>query len=210
VFGPDTGFGGGEIKVRLVWAAILMGGVLSAAVSTPRILWTSLCLCAAIFTVSGLIRAGQVNARMSSLADSYISALGTIPPGSTVVRLAWPMPDSIPADLLFVPLLHTDSYTGALKNWRVLTDFQAITRTFPVVFRSDFAFGQQRLLELLEAAPLVAPGELRQLLRDLPVPVDYVVILGDNPGATAISIVEASGKKRLASGGNPSFVRIFH
>jgi hypothetical protein len=40
--------------------------------------------------------------------------------------------------------------------------------------------------------------------------VDYVVILGDNPGATAISIVEASGKKRLASGGNPSFVRIFH
>jgi hypothetical protein len=222
VFGPDTGFGGGEIKVRLVWTAILMGGVLSAAVSTPRILWTALCLCAAIFTVSGLIRAGRINARLSSLTDSYISALGTIPPGSNVVRLAYPMPDSlqkagIPADLLFVPLLHTDSYAGALKDWKVLTDFQAITRTFPVVFRSDFAFGQQRLLELLEAAPLVAPGDLRQLLRDLPVPVDYVVILGDDSGggedrdlSTAISIVEASGKRRLAGGGNPPFVRIFH
>jgi hypothetical protein len=163
-----------------------------------------------------------VNARLSSLTDSYISALGTIPARSTVVRLAYPMPDSLqkagaPADLLFVPLLHTDSYAGALKNWTVPTDFQASTRTFPVVFRSGFSFGQQRLLELLEAAPMVAPADLRQLLGDLPVPVDYFVILGDDSGgredrdlSTAISIVEASGKRRLVSSGNPPFVRIFH
>jgi hypothetical protein len=122
----------------------------------------------------------------------------------------------IPADLLYLPLLHVDSFVAAGQNSVVLSDYQAITRTFPIAFQPSFSPDQQRTLQLLDAAQTVPLEDLQQLFHTLPVPVDYIVVVGDSsmdtaretPLRRAISIIETSAKREVA--GELRFVRIFH
>jgi len=220
---PDTAFGGEEVRARLLWAALIFGGIVSASASVQRIPGIVLIALIAILTVAGLIRVGQVNRHANAFAGSYLSVLDRFPSGSTIVRLNYPTPASsqqfgIPADLLFLPLLHVDSYAAAMRGSVVLSDYQAVTRTFPVVFRDAFSPRQQQLLQRLDAPQFVAPEDFRELVLSLPVPVDYFVVLGDfssntGPGmdpVQAVSIIEASGKKEVFRGNIPSFVRVFH
>jgi len=218
VVGPDQGFGGGEVKLRLIWAAFLFAGVLISNVPLPRFLWIAINAGSAALVIFGLLQARDFNNRANVLAETYLSALDQIPRGSTLVRLEYPMQTGIPTDLLFIPLLHTDSYAAAGSQSIVLSDYEAGSRAFPEGFQPIFTDSQQWLLQLVEAAYVIPPRDIAQLVRTLPVPVDYYVVLGEDstiPGARsqmpdAISILEASGKKRVISVGSPVLVRVYH
>ena len=222
-FGPDQGFGGGEVKVRMLWAAFLLGAVLISTAPIPRSLWMTINVGAAALVVFGLIQTRDVNNRANVLTQTYLSALNQIPRDSTFVRLEYPTPVSfakagLPADLLFSPLVHIDSYAAAVSHSTALSDYEAGSRAFPEALQPIFSNEQQWLLQLVEAAYLIPRQDLENLVRTLPVHVDYYVILGDAspiPGAQsnmpdAISVIEASGKKQILKAGDPVLVRIFH
>jgi hypothetical protein len=219
---PDAAFGGSEIRVRLLWAALILGGILSASVPIQRVSGIVMVASIALLAGAGAVRIGQVNVRASVFADSYIAMLDRIPQRSTIVRLNYMFPASseagLPTDLLMLPFLHLDSYAAGVRRSVELNDYQAILRTFPVVFQPAFSADQQRLLQLLDAVQIMPPEDLRRLLLSPPVPVDYFVVLGSfatNTGrgtdlAQAISFIEASGKKEVFGPGPLGLVRIFH
>ncbi len=218
VFGPDQGFGGGEVKLRLIWAAFLFAGVLAAMAPLPRFLWIAINAGAVALVVFGLVETRQFNDRANVMAETYLSALDRIPPGSTFVRLEYPIQAGIPADLLFIPLLHTDSYAAAVSHSTVLSDYEAGSRAFPEAFQPVFTDSQQWLLQLVEAAYVIPSRDLEKLVRGLPVRVDYYVVLGEDltiPGtqsqmSDALSILKADGRKQIVSAGSPVLVRIYH
>jgi hypothetical protein len=220
---PDAAFGGSEIKVRLLWAALILAGILTISVPVQRVSEILIVALIAILAGAGAMRIGQVNLRASAFADSYIALLDRIPQRSTIVRLNYMFADSsqagLPDDLLTLPFLHLDSYAAGVRGSAELNDYQAILGTFPVAFNSAFSADQQRLLQLLDAVQIMPPEDLRRLFASLPVPVDYFVVLGDsaaNDGgrgtdlAGAVSLIEASGKREIFAGGPSRLVRIFH
>jgi len=218
VFGPDQGFGGGEVKLRLIWAAFLFTGVLAATAPLPRFLGITINAAAVGFVIFGLVQTRSFNNRANEMAETYLSALDRIPPGSTFVRLEYPIQSGIPADLLFIPLLHTDSYAAAASHSIALSDYEAGSRAFPQSFQPIFTDSQQWLLQLVEAAYVIPPPDIKKLVRTLPAKVDYYVVLGEDPAipgaqsqmSDALAILKESGRKQIASAGNPILVRIYH
>ena len=60
----------------------------------------------------------------------------------------------------------------------------------------------------LEGSGTTSVESLRALIKDPPVPIDYVVILGDQPPSAVTQ--ELDSQMRLVSGNEPgSFVRIY-
>jgi len=219
---PDAAFGGSEIKVRLLWAALILAGILAVSVPVQGVSEILIVTLIAILAGAGVVRIGQVNLRASAFADSYIALLDRIPQRSTIIRLNYMFPVSsqagLPDDLLMLPFLHLDSYAAGVHGSAELNDYQAILRTFPVVFKPAFSADQQRLLQLLDAVQIMPPEDLRRLFVSLPVPVDYFVVLGNfatNSGrgtdlAQAVSFIEASGKREVFTGGPLRLVRVYH
>jgi hypothetical protein len=219
---PDAAFGGSEISVRLLWAALILAGIFSASVPPQRVSGVVIAAGVAILAGAGAVRTGQVNAIASAFADSYIEVLERIPPKSTIVRLNYMFPNSLqaglPADLLMLPFLHLDSYAAGVRGSVELNDYQAILRTFPIVFQPAFSADQQRILQLLDAVQIMPQEDLRRLVLSPPVPVDYFVVLGgvatkSERGADleqAISLIKASGKKEVFDRGPLGLVRVFH
>jgi hypothetical protein len=219
LFIPDAGFGGGgEIKVRVAWAALLFAGVLAASVSIPRSLWIGFSLFFAAATAACLATVVTVNTRASRFVEQYEIALNRIPAGSTVVRLYYRTPFSseefaIPDDLLFLPLLHTDSGVAADRGYIELSNYEAAAQLFPIVFQPRFSPADQWLLWSLDSSENDGSQRLKRLRETLPTHVDYYVLLGEQSVPDVSRVMrdlESDGKRMVSSAGDPLFVRVYH
>ncbi len=89
LFGPDTGFGGGGIKIRLAWAVFLFGCPIAASGARMRALRIPVSIYIACFMAGSLIVTGHLVRRIGVVADLYSSALEQIPDGSIIVRVQY-------------------------------------------------------------------------------------------------------------------------
>jgi hypothetical protein len=219
LFVPDAGFGGGgEIKVRVAWAAILFAGVLAASVAIPRWMWIGFSLFFAAAALGSILTVKTVNARASIFVEGYERALRQIPAGSRTVRLYYPAPFhsqefGIPADLLFLPLLHIDSGVAAERGGIEMSNYEAAARIFPIVFQPQFSPADQWLLWTLDNSEKDGSQRLKRLQTTLPRAIDYYVVFGETTVpdvSTVMQDLESAGKKVASSAGDPPFVRVYH
>lgn len=180
LFLPDIGFGGGAIKIRLAWAVFWFG--CPAAFGTRmRALRTPLSIYIACFVAANLISTAGILRNVSRAAGVYASALEQVPEGSTVARIHYEMHaarerfgfDFIASD----PLFHADAWMASRRRLVDLTDYQALTRVFPITLRKAFTGTQQNRLYQLEGGE--ANGFDPRVLEDLPAHPEYVVLVGD-------------------------------
>jgi hypothetical protein len=217
---PNAGFGGDEIKIRLSWAFFLFGCPLAYSVSRMRKLRTPLSIYITCFLVFNLFHAMRHNVRrVRNAIHAYASALERIPAGATVVRIRYPNQDTRNrfgfGTLALDPLLHVDSWVAAQRRFIVLTDYQALTRTFPVTFQPKISVDNTYQLWDLEndLSTSATPG-LKTLLGNFPVPINYVIVVGDGtPGRQGelASLLSGLGATMRVAGTDPanSFVRVY-
>jgi hypothetical protein len=182
---PNAGFGGDEIKMRLAWAVFVFGGILANSVSRMRPLRTPLSIYVACFMVANLIHTMEHNVwNASDAVYAYASALDRIPSGATIVRLRYPTEKTRErfgfSQVALDPFFHVDALIAARRRLVDLSDYQVLTRTFPVVFRPTIQDWQRYKLWDLEGSPSDGAAALKPLLATFPVPIDYVVVVGDD------------------------------
>ncbi|MGI8992060.1 MAG: hypothetical protein ACR2I2_21090 [Bryobacteraceae bacterium] len=217
---PNVALGGDEAKIRFAWGIFIFGCPLATSVHRARIARLPLSLFLAPLLFVSLILCMRVNARLSRVADMYASAMDRIPRGATFVRLRYPTPtlrskfgfDEAPLD----PLYHMEASPAASRHLIDLSDYQAASGVFPVVFRGSIAKANQGILWSLEAPGNTGAASLGALRNNLPVDIDYVVIVGEEntPDAKATdlakTIAEIGSDMHLISGGAPrDFLRVY-
>ena len=77
------------------------------------------------------------------------------------------------------PLFHVDSLMAVRRKLVALSDYQAMSKLFPVAFRPEIPVEKQSQLWDLEGTGTTTEASLREILNDFPVKIDYVVLLGD-------------------------------
>ncbi|MBI1898441.1 MAG: hypothetical protein HYS04_18195 [Acidobacteria bacterium] len=220
LFSPNAGFGGGEIKIRLAWAVFIFGCLAASSVTRMGPLRTAVSIYIAFFLTGTLIHCMRDNVQKASRAVAeYASALAAVPQGATFVRLRYSMEATqlrfgiheIPLD----PLFHADAWVAARRHFIALSDYQAGARIFPVVFAARVPHEQQRQLADLEGTAIDGLESLESLLKDFPVPIEYVAVLGDGstpqPGFDldrTLSVLRARMQLVSADPSN-SFVRVY-
>ncbi len=214
---PDSGLGGNQVKVRFAWVVFLLGGMLLPSVSrlqpvrTPIALFVAACLAFNLaFTTQGL-------AAYSKAVEDYLSTLTNIRPGSTIIRLRYPTP-GVPERYGFAgigrdPLFHLDAYAAARLGCLDLTDYQAPSADFPVIFNSSIDHDRQFALYRLENPDPDETADLNTVRHELPVPIDYAIVVADAsspaaPLSKAITNLE-SGMQVIAQSPAPPFVRLY-
>ena len=82
-------------------------------------------------------------------------------------------------------LFHLDALIAARCRCIDLSDYEALTETFPVVFRNNVDRGLQMALWGMEGPGANTSEQFDWLRARLPVPIDYVVVVADgsSPGA---------------------------
>jgi hypothetical protein len=186
---PDSSFGGGEIKARMAWAVFLFGSPVAASGTRVRALRTPVSVYITCFVAANLIFTAQLIRKISVAADVYALALEKIPEGSTLVKVQYGTQmardrygyDDIADD----PLFHADSWMAARRRLIDLTDYQPLSRVFPITLRREFPGALQNSMRSLEDAALAGFEPLPKILADLPVRADYVVLVGDE-GSDAV------------------------
>jgi hypothetical protein len=120
---------------------------------------------------------------------------------------------AIPDDLLFLPLLHTDSGVAADRGYIELSNYEAAARIFPIVFQPRFSPADQWLLWTLDSSENDGSQRLKRLRETLPTHVDYYVLLGEQSVPDVSRVMrdlESDGKRMVSSAGDPLFVRVYH
>jgi hypothetical protein len=214
---PDIGLGGTQVKVRFAWAVFLLGGLLVSSVArlqplrTPLALFVSACLAFNFFATE------QIAAAYSQAAGDYLAALTGIRPGSTLIRLRYPTADiperygvnGVGRD----PLLHLDAYTATQLGCIDLSDYQAPTAYFPVIFNSSVDHDKQYELLGLEDIDQKEGAVLEALRHDLAVPIDYAIVVADesSPAAPLAKVIAGgdSGMRLIAQSPAAPFVRVY-
>ena len=181
---PNTGFGGDEIKIRFAWATFVLGCLVASTVSRMKSIQTPVAIYVAIFVSASLLHAWKSNVRHASRAvQAYSAALEHIPPGSTFIRVRFPTEntrkrlgfDGVALD----PLFHVDSLVAARRKLVALSDYQAISGLFPVAYRPEIPIAKQYQLWDLEGSGTTTEASLKEVLKDFPRKIDYVILLGD-------------------------------
>jgi hypothetical protein len=186
---PNVGFGGDEIKIRLAWAFFLFGCPVAYSVSGMRKLRTPIGIYIACFLAFNLFHAMRHNVRRVRPAiHAYVSALDRIPPGATVVRIRYPSQDTRErfgfGTLALDPLMHVDSWVAAQRRFIVLSDYQALTRTFPVTVQPKISVDNTyQLWDIENEQSTSSTQTLKALLSGFPVPIDYLIVVGDGTPA---------------------------
>jgi hypothetical protein len=215
---PDNGLGGAYVKVRFAWAVFLLGGLLVSSGARLQALRTPLSLFVFACLAYNLTSTAQSAKAYSKAVDDYLSAVTGIRPGSTMIRLRYPTPD-LPERYGFVnlgrdPLGHVDAYAAALLDGVDLSDYQAPSGAFPVIFNSAVDHTKQFDLLGLEDTNQDESVILESLRHTLPVPIDYAVVVADesSPGSPAVAKFKASldsSMRLIAQSPAPSFVRVY-
>ena len=190
LFIPDVGFGGSVVKTRFAWAVFLLGSlVLCSAQRLPAMrvaaaLVAGICLSAQLTVIARHARAS------SDAIGEYLAATDPLPEGAHFVRMNFTAPVAMARlsidHLAFNPLLHLASL-GAVRRHAVdLSDYQSATGTFSVQLKPSIDPGKQATLWAFESAGADAWISLEWLRKNMPVAIDYVLVVDDDsPGAGA-------------------------
>ena len=189
LFLPDEAFSGGAIKIRFAWVVFFLGGI--AAIGASRLSWARgpLAICAAFFLASNFTATVRTLRGMSSAAADYLAVAEKIPPGATFVRLRYATPRA-PDRFGYGnagrdPLSHLDAFAAAKAHTVDLSDYEAPTRIFPLVFKSVVDPGQQSGLAALEGPDTESLPAFLWLSRMRAGPIDYVLVIGDESAPAA-------------------------
>ncbi|MGI8988694.1 MAG: hypothetical protein ACR2I2_03795 [Bryobacteraceae bacterium] len=220
LFTPDDGFGGQEIKKRLAWAVFLIGSPLVCSAARLRPLRTPIAIYTAVFLAASLTTSMRVSHSVAGAAGEFLSSMSRIPPGATFVRVYYPIPNVAAQfgfeDVPFTPLFHTDAYVAATRRLVDLSDYQAASGLFAVVYDPIIDTGHRYNLWGLENAANKNFESLKWLRETLPIPIDYVVVVGDETSADAKAtdmsrtLAALDATMRLLPRAAPrSFVRVY-
>jgi hypothetical protein len=114
------------------------------------------------------------------------------------------------------PLFHADAAAASRKHFIDLTDAWALGRLYPVVYRKNVTGEQQNWLFELEDGETNGFAPFVHIWNTLPVPFDYVLLVGDTGSqATRNSDFSKAAKwlgdnmELLAAEPGNSFVRVY-
>lgn len=141
LFVPDEGFGGSTVTIRFAWAVFILGAPLAASVYRLRFVRVPLALAVSVLLAGNLVATANAGRLLSHSVDSYLTTVSRIPKGATVVRLLYPAPDApslygyqgIARD----PFFHLDAFAAARQRDLDLTDYEPLTRLFPVAHKGE-------------------------------------------------------------------------
>ena len=186
--GPESAFGADALKPRLAWGVFFLGCAAASTVGRLRPLRTPVSVFVACMVAASLVTAYRRNAvSVSSAIDSYLAAMARIPAGSTLVRVLYST-DRVRThfgfqDVVLNPLYHADALIAAQNKLVDLSDYQAGRELFPVHFSNRIPDDLRYPLWMLEGGPTDTTPFLRKVLNECPIPIDYVVVVGDRPPA---------------------------
>jgi hypothetical protein len=117
------------------------------------------------------------------MAVDYLSVANLIPPKSTFVRLRYPTPhaaekfgyEGIGRD----PLAHLAGLAAAHRRLVDLSDYEPLSKIFPVVFKKAIDPGWQSGLWAMEGPDSGSVESLAWVNRSLPAPIDFVLVIGE-------------------------------
>jgi len=180
---PDRGFGGNEAKIRFSWAVFVLAGLVAYSASRLRLLHVPFAIFFAWFGCLNTIATGRTASSASNVAGNYLAVARRIAPGSSLVRLHYPTPE-LPAQYGYAgsgrdPVFHLDALVAARGRCLDLSDYEALSRVFPVVFKSYVDPGHLSVLWSFEGPDPDSDQALRWIDSDFPVPVDFVLVVGD-------------------------------
>ena len=170
---PDSGFGGDAIKIRFVWAVFVFGCLAASTVTALRPLRIPVAIFTTCFLTATLLQALRLNVRnVSRAAKAYEAALSTIPSGSSFVRLRFPTETTrrrLGYDTVALePLFHIDARVAAKRKLVDISDYQALTRLFPVDHKPLISETQRFQLWDLEGSGTTGPDSLEADSEGLP------------------------------------------
>lgn len=188
LFVPDEGFGGSTVTIRFAWAVFILGVPLAASVYRLRIAREILALAVSILLAGNLVATANAGRLLSHSVDSYLATANRIPEGATIVRLLYPAPHA-PALYGYqgtarAPFFHLDALAAARRHDLDLTDYEPLTRLFPVAHKRGFT-GQEFELWSFEGPTPDAVNLLTWIRQVFPRPVDYVLLFGEEGTAEA-------------------------
>jgi hypothetical protein len=180
---PDAGFSGSLVKIRLAWAVFLLGGLLACSVTRLRPLRVVTAIWVACFLAGTAVNTMAIGKRLSNVAADYLPVANLIPPRSTFVRLRYPTPHA--AELYGYegigrdPLAHLAGLAASRRGLVDLSDYEAVSKIFPVVFKPTIDAGLQYGLWGMEGPDSSSVKSLAWVNRNLPAPIDFVLVIGD-------------------------------
>jgi hypothetical protein len=198
----------------------LLGSLVAMSIARLRPIRTAVSVYVACFLTGSLITAMLMNRAMSRAVDAYAGAAAAIPKGATFVRVRYPTPraqtrfgfDGVPMD----PLFHVDAYIAARRRAVDFSDYQAISRAFPVVYKPLLGRGYQYGLMSLEGPGTQGDALLTWLRNNIPWRIDYIIVLGEEDAPEAAKtdlakvLADLNSSMRLVSPvDRDTFVRVY-
>jgi hypothetical protein len=187
---PDAGFSGSLVKIRLAWAVFLLGGLLACSVMRLRPMRVATAIWVACFLAGTAANTMAIGKRLSNAAADFLPVANLIPTRSTFVRLRYPTPHA--AELYGYegigrdPLIHLAGVAAARRGLVDLSDYEAASKIFPVVFKPAIDPGWQSSLWALEGPDSGSVASLAWIKRNLPAPIEYVLVIGDENSPEAV------------------------
>ena len=186
---PDEGMGGAIIKVRFAWGVFLLGGLLASSARALRRFQLPMAVYIGGFLIGNLVVTSQTLSDSSDLIGDYLAGAGQPRRAASIIRFRYSTPD-LPARYAIEgigrdPLFHLDALIAARCRCIDLSDYEALTETFPVVFRSNVDRGLQLALWGMEGPGENASEQYDWLRGRLPVPIDYVIVVADGSSPRA-------------------------
>jgi hypothetical protein len=187
---PDAGFSGSLVKIRLAWGVFLLGGLLACSVMRLRPMRVATAVWVACFLTGTLVNTAQIARHTSNAAADFLSIANLIPRKSSFVRMRYPAPhaaaqygyEGIGRD----PLFHLAGLPASLHHLVDLSDYEASSAIFPVVFKKAIDPGWQSTLWAFEGPDSRTLESLTWVTRSLPGPIDYILLIGDQNSPEAI------------------------
>ena len=186
---PNTAFNGDEVKIRFAWVSFLFGAcALYCHRWFPRVAAPA-AVYATVLVSLGMVEAYRINIKATGQAVAEVlDVLNAIPAGAFAVRLKFPTGQTR-AHYGFhysalEPLYHVESLSASRRRWVSISDYQPLTRLFPVVLKNTIADNHRFELWELEDGARRGMELLFYLDRNLGVPLQYVLLVGDagDPG----------------------------
>jgi len=187
---PDRGLGGNEAKIRFSWVFFVLAGLVACSASRLRVLRVPVAIFFAWFVCTNSIATQRTAAAVSGLVGEYLAVAGGIAPAASFVRLRYPVPE-LPERYHYAgsgrdPVFHLDALVAARQRSLDLSDYEALSLVFPVVYKSYIEPAQLSGLWSFEGPDPDSPNTLRWIDDSFPVPVDFVMVIGDIDAAQAV------------------------
>lgn len=212
---PDAGFGGSVVKIRFAWAVFVFGSLVALSASRTGFLRLPVAVYTAALLAASLTSAMLHNVQnVSSAIEEASVVMDRIPADARVIRIRYASPVTRARfdfeKILVDPLLHVDAWFASRNGWVDLTDYQSLSLLFPVVVQPEIA-RLRFAFWALEGGTETGSRELRELLKQRNLRMDYIVVTGDTTDSDRVEVL-AELKRTMqfvASGPDPSFIWIF-